>query len=186
MHDVRNSRLRSLGLATVALIVILSAGLPAAAQNTGWSFGLGLSSGEAAEDNDDVDDIELESLTLFGRWQYDRNGWGAMAELRGGEDDERGIEFDYRQLNLYATYTWRQDRLVRPFIKFGLSNTDVDLVRGPSEDDTAPILGGGLEVGRGRWSFHWSIDGTDPDIALIDPGEDSGFGHSTVGATYRF
>ena len=106
-----------------------------------------------------------------------------MAEIRDGEDDEDFIiELDYTQLNLYATYTWRRDELARPFVKFGLSNTDVEFTGGASEDDTALIVGGGVELGRGRWAFHASIDATEPEFGSVD----TEVSHLTLGAIFRF
>ncbi|MCP4204577.1 MAG: porin family protein [bacterium] len=178
--------IRRFSLATFAFILFLCAGLPAIAQDTGWSIGLGLTGSAATSEGDGVQDIDFGGITLFGRWQHQSSGWGAMAELRGGEDDESFTELEYGQLNLYATYTWRRNKLLRPFIKFGISGTEVERVGGVSEDDSSGILGGGFEVGRGHWTFHYSIDGTETEIDLIDPRERTSFGSSTIGATFRF
>lgn len=141
MRNERNREKRGFGLVTLAFLFLVSADLRVEAQDSGWSIGLGLTSGNARPENDK--EIEIAGIGLFGRWQHQSTGWGAMAEIRGGEGDESFTEFDYLQLNLYATYTWRRKKLIRPFVKLGISNTDVELAGGASDDDTAGILGGG-------------------------------------------
>jgi len=177
-------------LVTLAFFVLLSAGLPAAAQDSGWSIGVGLSGSTA--DPDDGEEVDFGGLTIFGRWQHKSTGWGAMAELRGGEDDDKGLtEFDYGQLNLYGTYTWRRDKTVRPFVKLGISTINVEVTDDTGDDrisqnDTSAILGAGVEIGRGRWAFHFSTDSTEARIDAIDPRENTYFGSGTFGVTYRF
>ncbi len=184
MRNERNRAMRRFGLVTLAFILVLSADLRAEAEDTGWSIGLGFASGDAVPENGQ--EIEIDGIGLFGRWQHESTGWGAMAEIRAGEDDERFTEFDYGQLNLYATYTWRRKKPARPFVKFGISNTDVELAGGASDDDTARALGAGVEVGRGRRAFHFSIDDTEATVDVIDPRDKTLFGTYTVGAVFRF
>lgn len=175
---------RRFGLVTLPLLFLMTAGPRAEAQDRGWSIGLALTGGSARPE--DALEVEIAGLGLIGRWQHRSTGWGAMAEIRRGEDDETLVEFDQGQLNLYATYTWRRQKLVRPFVKLGISSTEVEVAGGRSDDDTAGILGGGVEVGRGRWAFHFSIDDTEPRIDVLDPQDKTLFGTYTLGAVYRF
>ena len=104
--------MRQISLTTLTFIFLLCAGLPAIAQNTGWSIGLGLSGSTAvASESFGVQGINFGGIALFGRWQHQRSGWGAMAEFRGGEDHESSTDLEYGQLNLYAAYTWRRDKV---------------------------------------------------------------------------
>lgn len=79
MRDEKNEERRRFGLVTLAFILLLSASLRAEAQDTGWSIGLGLTSGTARPENGR--EIDIGGIGLFGRWQHKNSGWGAMAEI---------------------------------------------------------------------------------------------------------
>ena len=184
MNNEKNRLMKPLGLATLGFIFLLSSSLPALAQDSGWSLGLGLAG--ATADADNGEEIDFGGVALFGRWQHDKSGWGAMAELRGFDDDESFIELEAGQLNLYGTYTWRRNKVARPFVKLGLASVTASLTDGPDSDDTGGVFGAGVEVGRGRWAFHFSFDATEVQLDVIDPDHKTNFSSSTLGVTLRF
>lgn len=172
--------MRRLGYSVIIGLLAVVVCVPAAAQDKGFSVGLGYTMGEASSDGDP--DTDLTGFALLGRWQHNTMGWGAMAEIRDGEDDEDFTDFDFNQINLAGTYTWLRDGMVRPFVKVGVAKSEVDFDGGPSEDDTALLVGGGVEIGSGRWAFHAGLDMTEPEFA----GDDVEVTTLTLGGVFRF
>ncbi len=72
MRNGGKREMRACGLVTLALILLLSAGPHAEAQDTGWSIGLSLTSGNARPENGQ--EIEIVGIGIVGRWQHKSTG----------------------------------------------------------------------------------------------------------------
>ena len=57
--------------------------------------------------------------------------WGLQISYRDMEDDEDnllpGEEGEFTQIGAHAVVIWRHGKVVRPLVKFGLVQTDIDL-----------------------------------------------------------
>ena len=104
------------------------------------------------------------------------------------EDDENlllGEEDEYTEIGVHGAYMWRPDNKVRPHVKFGFVQTDLEIsVPGFSIDDdgTGFSVGGGLEAGSEKVAFFADLDVSTVELFDVD----FDFVSVTLGAIFKF
>jgi len=158
-------------LIVVASLVVAA---PALAKENRSGAGVAFASGTVDVSVPDVPDLDFTGYTLF--WKYGfTDHWGLLLSYRDMEDDENllpGEELNYTQFGVHAVYMWRHGKKVRPHVKFGVANTDIEVIDPTlgtaSEDELAFSVGGGLEAGSERIAFFADYDFTQFEISGID------------------
>ena len=169
--------------AILIIVALLIIAVPTFAKENRSGVGIAVTAGSVDIDVAGVPDLDFTGYTIF--WKYGFNDrWGLQLSYRDMEDDENllpGEEINYTQFGVHAVYMWRHGKRVRPHIKFGVANSDVEIIEPSlgtvSEDDLAFSVGGGLEAGSERFAFYADYDftqvdlgGTDFDIANLSLG----------------
>ena len=160
--------------ATVVVAALLILVLPALAKENRSGAGFALNRGMVDIDFPGTTDVEFAGYSLF--WKYGfTDPWGLLISYRDMDDDEDlfpGEEVDYSQFGVHGVYMWRHGKKVRPHVKFGIANTDLEVIDpgqgAVSEDDMAFSFGGGLEAGSEKVAFYADYDFTRIELSGVD------------------
>lgn len=188
----------------MAALLAATLALPAVAETPRFGFGLGVASGSIDNGTypDNCHDYfctpetdEFSGFSLFGRVGLTRH-WGLLLSYRdleesGGlrEDEIFGRDDSYSNLGLFATYTWRPQKKIRPHLKFGLARIDYEASGfgfEDSDDDVTVSLGGGVEIGPQKFAFFADLDVTEINLDMESFEDDRlSIGDLTLGIIFR-
>lgn len=170
------------------LIVLFAVTVPAIAKENRSGAGIGYTAGNLSVDIAGTDDLDFTGYTIF--WKQGFNDlWGLLVSYRDMKDDENlppGDEINYTQWGVHAVVQWRHGKRVRPFVKFGMAKTDLEVtdtsMGTQSEEETAFSFGGGLEAGTERIAFYADYDFTRAELSSID----FDFGDLVLGIIFKY
>jgi hypothetical protein len=169
--DQKETDMKKLATLTlIALLTTVSAVALAAERRHGVGVGVVIGTGEP--DFSGTDEIDFVGGQIFGKVGFTDN-WGLLLTFRGMEDEEDvpGISADYTQISIHGMYMWRPDNKVRPHVKFGLQQTDLELTALTltiDDDGSAFSFGGGFEAGSEKVAFFLDLDYTEVELFDID------------------
>jgi hypothetical protein len=161
---------RLVTLTLIALLMTVSAVALAAERRHG--VGLGVVAGTGEPEFAGADEIDFVGGQIFGKFGITDN-WGVLITFRDMEDDEdvSGLSAEYTQISVHGIYMWRPDNKVRPHVKFGLQQTDLELTALTltiDDDGSAFSFGGGFEAGSQKVAFFLDLDYTEVELFDVD------------------
>jgi hypothetical protein len=172
------------------LIVLLLIAMPAFAKENRSGAGIAYTGGDVTVENVPGSG-EFDGYTLFYKAGFN-DLWGLLISYRDMTIDDKevlpGEEFDYTQIGVHAVVLWRHGKKVRPFVKFGLARTEIDLVSPSSipstftDDEIGFSVGGGLEAGSERIAFYADYDFTQVELGAAD----FDFANLALGIIFKF
>jgi hypothetical protein len=159
---------------TLIVVALVAITVPTFAKENRSGAGFAYTFGTVAVDIPGVPDADFTGYTIFWKQGF-TDRWGLLISYRDMKDDENfapGDEIKYTQFGVHAVVLWRHGKRVRPYIKFGVAQSDLEVTESSmgtaSEDDTALSVGVGLEAGSERVAFYADWDYTQVELSGVD------------------
>ncbi len=160
--------------AILIIVALLIIAVPTFAKENRSGVGIAYTLGSTDFDIPGDSEIDFTGYTIFWKFGF-TNMWGLQISYRDMEDDEDnklpGEEAEFTQIGAHAVVIWRHGNLVRPLVKFGLVQNDIELrdsTSSLSDDNVDFSIGGGLEVGSERIAFYAEWDFTQTEFLSVD------------------